>query len=295
MTGAFGNIDLSVVPRVYGANELGVLSLTAPGAAHPRVEYVGGELFVGLDHVHDGAAVTQSESEAWSQPFRDAVTDAVSSVGALPEAVDGALLIEDEMVAASVLVQSTRAAAAAVDGAPVLFALRRDRVVIVGADDESGVARVLDLAEELYDAGGPLVSAHPVVLAEGAWAPFPWREQFPSLEMRFERVLRLFSVRAYEAQTVALQRPDVHIADPKIRVLDSGVTTTFAAWPKGTATLLPVVDNVIIADPASDGTKLSVATLDQFLDAAGDAVVRTGLSPARYFIPGEPPRSSQAG
>ena len=293
MTGAFGNIGVSVVPRVYGASELGVLSMTAAGEAHPRVEYVGGELFVGLDYAPDGAAVTQGEAESWSEPFTEAVARSVSSAGALPKPVDGVVLIEDEVVAASVLVQPARVVTAAVVGAPVLFALRRDRVVLVGADDEAGVARVLDLAEELYDAGGSLVSANPVVLADDAWAPFPWRERFPALEMRFERVLRLFSVRAYEAQGMVLQRPDVHIADAKIRVIESGVTTTFAAWPKGTATLLPVVDNVIIADSSSGKAKLSVATLDQFLDAAGDAVVRTGLSPLRYFIPGEPPRPSQ--
>ena len=145
---------------------------------------------------------------------------------------------------------------------------------------------MLTLADELFEAGGPLVSGHPIVLTEGAWAPFPWRERLPELELRFERMLRLFSVRAYEAQSAMLQRPDVHIADAKIRVLDSGVTTTFATWPKGTATLLPVVDNVIIADPA--GT-LSVATFAQFLDAGGDAIVRTGLSPLRYFVPGDRP------
>ncbi|MDW4573527.1 hypothetical protein R8Z57_12155 [Microbacterium sp. M3] len=295
VTSAFGDVGVSVVPRVYGASELGVLSLTAPGEAHPRVEYVGGELFVGLDRAQDGAAITQGEAESWTQPFRDAVTAALTSSVAVPAPVEGVVVIEDEVVAASVLVQPSRVAAAALTGAPVLFALRRDRVAIVGADDESAVARVLDLAEELYDAGGPLVSAHPVALSENGWTPFAWRERFPSMELRFERVLRLFSVRAYEAQSVVLQRPDVHIADPKLRVLESGATATFATWPKGTATLLPVVDNVIIADSSSGTASLSVATLKQFLDAAGDAVVRTGLSPARYFVPGEPPRAAQAG
>ncbi|KJQ53326.1 hypothetical protein [Microbacterium sp. SA39] len=147
------------------------------------------------------------------------------------------------------------------------------------------------LAEELYDAGAPLVSAHPIVRTDAEWAPFPWREQFPALEMRFERVLRLFSVRAYEAQTAALQRPDVRYIDPKVRVLDSGVTTTFAAWPKGVASLLPVVDNVIVANSSGEGTQLSVTTMAQFLEAGGDAIVRTGLSPARYFVPGEAPRN----
>jgi hypothetical protein len=172
----------------------------------------------------------------------------------------------------------------------VLVALSRDRLVLVGARDEAGLARVLDLAEERFEAGGPLVSAHPIVLEDGAWAPFPWGDRSPELQSRFHRVIRLFGVRAYEAQSAALQRPDVHLADPKVHVREDGVTVTFAAWPKGTATLLPVVDNVVIADPSGS---VSVATMGDFLEAAGDAVVRTGLSPARYFVPGAPPRDSE--
>lgn len=289
MTNTFGSVDVNVVTRVYGASELGVLSITAPGEAHPRVEYVGGELFVGLDET-DGAAITQGQAQGWSRPFPDVVAATVATAGPLPEPADGSILIEDEAVASAVLVDPTRAAGAALQGTPVVFALSRDRLVIVGADSEAGVARVLDLAEELYETSRPLLSAHPIILTDGGWAPFPWRGRFPALEMRIERVLRLFSVRAYEAQGRALQRPDVHLADPKIRVLDSGVTTTFAAWPKGTATLLPVVDNVIVVDPSGDRAQLSVTTFKEFLDAVGDAVIRTGMSPLRYFVPGAPPR-----
>lgn len=285
MTGALGKVGVNVVPRVYGASELGVLSLTAPGEAHPRVEYVGGEMFVGLDEV--GVAVTQGQAEGWVSPFRDVLVATTASAGALPEPVSGAIVVDDELLASAVLLDPARVAGARLEGAPVVFALTRDRLVIVGADDEAGVVRVLDLAEQLYEAGGRLVSAHPVVLSDGVWSRFPWLERFPALELRIQRMLRLFGVRAYEAQTVALQRPDIHLADPKIQVLDTGVTVTFAAWPKGTATLLPVVDNVMIADPSGS---ISVATMNEFLDAAGDAVVRTGMSPLRYFVPGEQPR-----
>lgn len=277
---------MDAVARIYAASELGVLSVTAPGDAHPRVEYVGGELFVGLIDSETAAAVTQGQVKAWTRPFADAVASAVASAAAVPDADDGLILIQDEVLAASVLIDPTRAASAALSGAPVLFALSRDRVAIVGADDEAAAGRVLDLAEELYESGGALVSAHPVVLADGQWARFNPIERFPNLEMRLHRVLRLFSVRAYEAQSAALQRPDVHFIDPKIRVLETGVTTTFGAWPKGTASLLPVVDNVIVADPSG---AISFAAFDQFLEAAGDAITRTGLSPARYFIPGEAP------
>lgn len=285
MTGAFGNVGVVAVPRVYGASELGVLSLTAPGAAHPRVEYIGGELFVGLDEA--GAAVTQGQVEGSTRPFADMVAASVASAGALPDPVEGVIIVEDETIAAAVLVDRARAAAAPLEGDPVVFALSRERFVILGAEDEAGVGRVLDLAESLYEEGGPLVSIHPIVLTADGWAPFRWFDRFPALELRIQRALRLFSVRAYEAQTVALQRPDVHIADPKIHVREDGVTLTFAAWPQGTATLLPVVDNVMVANPSG---AISVTTMDEFLTAAGDAVVRTGLSPVRYFVPGEPPR-----
>ncbi|WP_447942493.1 hypothetical protein [Microbacterium aurum] len=293
MTDTIGGIGVALVPHIYGASQLGVLSVTAPGPAHPRVEYVGGDLFVGLDERRDGAAtaVTEGQADAWPQPFREVLLAALGAATALPDAVEGATVITDEADAAAILLEPARLAGRQLSGAPVVLALARDRVVLVGADDEAALTRALDLAEELYDAGGPLVSAHPIVLQDDAWAPFDWRERVPSLRPRFERVLRLFSVRAYEAQTVALQRPDVHISDPKIRVLDDGVTVTFATWPKGTATLLPVVDNIIIADPSG---QLSVATMAEFLDAAGDAVVRTGLSPARYFVPGERPRDTGA-
>lgn len=290
MTSTFGEAGMDVVARIYAASELGVLAITAPGEAHPRVEFVGGDLFVGLNHVGDGTPVTQGEAEKSAQPFADAVAAAVASAGEIPAANEGVILIEDEVLAASVLADPTRLAAVTLSGGPVLFALARQHVAIVGADDEAAVARVLDLAEELYDAEGPLVSAHPVAVVDGQWARFDWLTRYPSLEMRIQRVLRLFTVRAYDAQGAALQRPDVRYLNAKIQVLETGVTTTFAAWPKGTASLLPVVDNVIIADPSG---ALSVATLNQFLDAAGDAVVRTGLSPARYFIPGEQPTAAE--
>jgi len=285
VTQTSGEAVATATARIYGASELGVLSFTSPGAAHPRVEYVGGDLFVGLDRP-DGTAITQGDVESWSAPFGEIVASVLAAAPELPATDAGTIVIEDEALAAAVLVDPRRLPVGEFAGDPVVFALARDRVVFVGADDHAAIERVLTLADELYEAAGPLVTGHPLVRADGAWAPLRWRELFPELGLRFERMLRLFSVRAYDVQSVALQRPDVHIADAKIRVLDSGVTTTFAAWPKGTATLLPVVDNVIIADPS--GT-LSVATFDQFLDAGGDAIVRTGLSPLRYFVPGDQP------
>lgn len=289
MTSAFGSASAHDAPHIYGANELGVLAITAPGEAHPRVEFVGGDVFIGIDHAGDESPVTQGEDEKAALPFPDALATAIVPAGRIPEPIDGVIHVEDEVLAASVLFDRPRTAGVPLEGAPVVFAFARDRLVIVGENDEAAFAAALDIAEELFEAGAALVSAHPLILDRGAWAPFGWRERLPALAMRFERVMRLFSVRAYEVQSRALRRPDVHYADPKIHVREDGVTLTFATWPKGTATLLPVVDNIMVADPTG---KISVATFGEFMDAGGDAIVRTGLSPLRFFVPGEPPRTA---
>lgn len=276
-----------LTPRLYGATELGVLSITAPGEAHPRVLYVGGELFVGLSRP-DGAAITQGEVEGWAEPFADVLAAANSAAAPLPEPTDGVILVEDETLAAAVLTDPSSLAGMPLKGTAVVWALARTTLVISGSDDERGIAKVLELAESLYAAEGPLVSIHPVTLDGSQWAPYQWTAATEEQRLGIHRAIRLFGVRGYEAQTAALQRPDVHVADPKVHVREDGVTVTFATWPKGTATLLPVTDSVVVADPSGS---ISVAEFGEFLDAAGDLVVKTGLSPSRYFVRGVQPSS----
>lgn len=272
-----------VTPHIYGASELGVLSSTHPGKAQPRVRYIGGELFAGLDKA-DGTWVSQGEAEGWASPFNDVLIGSFAGAGDLPQPQDGVLVIEDEVLATAVLNEPARLADLDVNGAPVVWALARTTVVISGADDERGIAKVLELAEELYESGAQLASIHPIVVDGAEWAPYNWTAATEAQNLPIHRALRLFGVRAYEAQTVALQRPDVHVADPKVHVREDGITVTFAAWPKGTATLLPVTDSVIVADPA--GT-VATTSMDEFLDAMGDQATKTGLSPTRYFIAGK--------
>lgn len=271
-----------LIPKLYGATELGVMELTAPGNAHPRVNYVGGEVFLGLTKA-DGTWVTRAEAAGWDS-FDDAV---VASLTATPQDLspsDGVLVVDDALIAAALLYQPSRVSGLDVKGAPVAWVLAPDVVVFSGADDERGIAKAIELAEELYAASAALVSIHPIMLDEGEWAPYGWSAATEAQSLLISRVIRLFGVRGYERQTAEVDRPDVHVADPKIHVNEAGVTMTFASWPKGTATLLPVVDNVVVADPAGS---ISVATFDQFLDAMGDLVTKTGLSPTRLFIAGK--------
>ena len=293
MTNAAGDGSTRRTPHLYGASELGVLSVTAPGDAHPRVRYLGGELFVGLDDA-DGSAVTQGEAQAWDREFVDVLLDA-SGTGELPSPGDGVVVLTDETVASSFLNDppglAAAAAAAGIDGPAVVWALARTTVVIAGAGDGRGVTKALELAEELYAAEAPLVSIHPVVVAGSEWAAYDWSAASEDQQLAVHRAIRLFGVRAYEAQTrvltsPALNRPGLHVADPKIHVREDGATVTFVAYPKGTASLLPVADSVLIADPAA---KLGAMPFGDFLEALGDRAVETELSPTRYFIPGAAP------
>lgn len=274
----------NLTPHVYGAGELGVLSLTAPGEAHPRVRYIGGELFTGLDHAA-GGWVTQGEAEQWQRPFNEVLVDSFVGASGLPEPRDGVLVIDDEVLATAILNEPARLTGLDVKGVPVVWALAREVLVVSGSDDERGVAKVLELAEELYASGARIASIHPIVVADGEWAPYDWSAATEEQQLPIHRVVRLFGVREYELQTAVLKRPDVHVADPKIHVREDGVTVTFAAWPKGTATLLPVVDNVLVAEP---GGSLGAMTLDEFLTQAADIVEETELSPMRYYVKGKP-------
>lgn len=289
MTTVDANATAPRTLRLYGASELGVLSLVAPGDAHPRVRHLGGELFAGLDE--HGVAVAEGQTAPWIPSFPEVLDEVVADSAEPPVASEGIIQIDDEAVAVAALTDPARIPTAGLAGAPVVFALARNRVLIAGADDEAAVGRILDLADELYDDGAPLVSAHPVVLVDGGWDRFDVAAAFPALDPRRQRVLRLWGVRAYERQGEALRdEKDVHVAAPKVHVREDGVTVTFAAWPQGTATLLPVVDNVMIATPEG---KISTTTMNEFLDAAGDRITRTGLSPVRYYVPGDRPRAAE--
>jgi hypothetical protein len=284
-------LGAAYVPRLYGADELGVLAVTAPGDSHPRVRYIGGDVFDGLVAV-DGSAVTQGDVAGWDREFVDVLLEA-SGTPDLPEAIDGVIVLEDEALASSFLNAPKRLSAAApaagISGIPVVWVLARTAVVISGSDDPRGVAKVIDLAESLYSSDAPLVSIHPLVASGEEWAPYDWSAATEDQEKSLYRIVRLFSVRGYEVQRRALEeperrRPGLHIADPMVHVRDDGYTLTFATYPKGRATLLPVTDSVIVADP--DGKTVGTMLFDDFLAELGDLVVTTELTPRRYFIPG---------
>ena len=101
ITAVFGDVEIDITPRIYGASELGVLSLTAPGDAHPRVVYVGGELFVGLDR-STGGAITQGDAAQAAAPFDDTVAAALPQQTTF-ETRDGLATVTDETQAAAVL------------------------------------------------------------------------------------------------------------------------------------------------------------------------------------------------
>ncbi|MES2866192.1 hypothetical protein [Microbacterium profundi] len=268
--------------RMFDATALGILDLSTSAEDMPWVQFVAAELYVGLQIGND-AVVTVAQAAAWDVLFADALNAAFESLPPLEIGVDrGVTEITDEQQVAALFLDPSRAAVLEVSGDLVIVPLAQTRVVITGTDDERGFARAIEIADELLAEGSRLTSIHPIGSRDGQWVPFPWRDRFPALVGAISRVTREFGVRAYKEQECVLDAGDVRVLEPKLDKLETGVTATFATWLSGTAALLPVVDNVIIA--SADG-RIGVMGFAQFIEQAGDAVVRTGLVPIRYYVP----------
>lgn len=268
--------------QMFDATELGILELTTSPEEMPRVQFVAAELYIGLQ-IGDEAVVTVARANAWDVSFTDALKAAFESLPPFEIGADrGVTEITDEQQVAALFLDPSRAAGLEVSGDLVIVPLAQTRVVITGTDDERGFARAIEVADGLFADGARLASIHPIGSRSGQWFPFPWRDRFPALSDAISRVTREFGVRAYREQESALDAGDVRVLEPKLDKLETGVTVTFATWLSGTAALLPVVDNVFIASAQG---QIGVMGFAQFIEQAGDAVVRTELVPIRYYIP----------
>lgn len=278
----FADVSDRLRLQLFDATELGILELSTPADEMPRVQFAAGELYVGLRQGEDGF-VTVARADAWGVPFTDALKVAFDAVPPMDPGADrGVTVLTDEEQVAALLLAPSRAAALEVQGDLAIVPLSQTRTVVTGTDDERGFARALEVADELLAEGARLASIHPIGSANGQWFPYPWRDRHPALAGTISRITREFGVRAYREQAAALDAGAVRVLEPKLDELDSGVTVTFATWLSGTAALLPVVDNVVVA--TRDG-QVGVMGFAQFIEQAGDAVVRTELAPIRYYIP----------
>ena len=268
--------------QMFDATELGILELTTPADQMPKVRFVAAELYAGL-RAGEAGFVTVAQADAWGAPFTDALKVAFDAVPPLDlGGARGTAEITDEEQVVALFLSPSRAAALGVSGDLAIVPLAQHRVVVTGTDDQAGFARAIEVADQLLAEGDRVASIHPIGSLDGQWFPFPWRDRFPDLAGDISRVARGFGVRGYLEQEAALDAGEVRVLRPRLDTLDSGVTVTVATWLSGTAALLPVVDNVMVA--GRDG-RIGVMGFAQFIEAAGDAVVRTQLAPIRYYIP----------
>lgn len=268
--------------QMFDATQLGILDLTTPLEAMPRVQFVAAELYIGLQAAGE-AFVTVAQADAWGVPFTDALKAAFEAVPPLEVGdVRGVTEIIDEQQVAALFLDPSRADALEVSGDLAIVPLAQKRSVITGTDDECGFARAIEMADELLAEGARVASIHPIGSPNGQWSAFPWRDRFPALANDISRITRGFGVRAYLEQASALDAGDVRVLEPKFDKLETGVMVTFATWLSGTAALLPVVDNVVVASAQG---QIGVMGFAQFIEKAGESVVLTDLAPIRYYIP----------
>lgn len=277
--------------RLYGAAELGIRTTRGEDDDLPRTQYVGGELFVGVDVVGDGRiSVSQLQDRRWYDHmdvrFPALIRDAAWRAPFDREQRHGGHCeITDKEQAAAFLVSRDHTARviARLDnqGDTVVIALTSTSVIVTGSEDEAGIRFILDRAAALVDDGAELMSIHPLVWRNAQWLPFDWRGDFPHLASRIDAVIRRVGVLQYTAQAPALERRGVVVATAELIEGPDGTVTTRAIWRQRTRALLPVVDDVVVEDFAGRRTTMSMPA---FVERAGPGVRPADVSPMRYEV-----------
>ncbi len=187
--------------RLYGAQDLEARRAHSGPGEMPCTKRLGDDLVLGADLKipwEPRATITEAHAEAWEAQhgvrFPALLRAASDHAPVGRERIeDGVCVIRDEQQAAAVLFDPRHSARIVKPPSGPGFAMRGDLVVLVpsrtclvmtGSEDEAGVARAIDLAEEAGASGEELVSVQPLVHQWGQWLPFDWGAAFPALATR---------------------------------------------------------------------------------------------------------------
>ncbi|TWT38781.1 DUF1444 family protein [Blastopirellula retiformator] len=174
------------------------------------------------------------------------------------------------------------------EGAPIAVAPNRDSLIIVGSDDDDGLAMMLDLIEQSISDPRP-VSAIPVRLVDGEWETWLPEPSHP-LYGRFREFQVQSLLGEYEEQKAMLEGvfeetgTDIFVASyTAIQRNESGEIVTYCVWTRDVNGLLPKTDFVLFGDPGRLGTVAS-ASWDKVESIVGDLMEDLETYPPRYRV-----------
>jgi hypothetical protein len=177
-----------------------------------------------------------------------------------------------------------------VRGDPVALLPHRDHLFVTGANDESGLGRVAELARPLLDEPHR-VTGRAFVWRDGAWQPFVPADGHPH-RRRFLDLVRVTDAANYEEQKQALEEQarargdDVFVASVLVATDPaSGETTTVCSWTEGVPTLLPRADRIAFVSPGeAEETSIVYVPWDDALALMSGAMTAQGIDPERWRV-----------
>lgn len=177
-------------------------------------------------------------------------------------------------------------------GKPVALAPDRDCLIVTGSEDIQGLLQMAAMGHVRFEEGIRLISGRPVVLEGSAWTPFRppdiVRSAFVQLANVYDE-LRYWTQASLLRRIAAGRKDDVAIAE--VVRFPTGPSNQFALlarWEKGSATLLPKGDVVLMVDRSTD--TFAIAEWDDVVRVVGHRMVRTGDVPARFRVTHFPSR-----
>jgi hypothetical protein len=176
-------------------------------------------------------------------------------------------------------------------GDPVALLPQRDHLLLTGADDESGLGRIAELAEPLL-AEPHRVTGRAFVWRDGRWQLFLPPETHPHHES-FRRLVTLTVAEDYNEQRAVLEQRhaatgvDLFVAAVLLRTdVASGEMRSVCTWTEGIRTLLPHADEIAFVVPAESESdnEIRLVPWDRPVAPLGHAMEAQGLLPERWLV-----------
>ena len=265
-------------------------------------------LEVGLDLPGGILSVSQADLDKWGMTFEEALTQAnrnalLGGVDRFREVQSGVFVSDwRDDYDTSRLHLTEVIGSVVVKGRPVAMIPERGVLLLTGADDPAGLARVAEIAADVLQKPGAATGM--AFRLDGGWTPF-----LPSRDHRAFALLKRLSVDTMAScqagqteRLVALNEKrgiDVYVDTP-VLVTDKadGSRISIASWFHDLDTFLPEVDEIIIGGPSTRGAKLNILgriTWDTAREQLADLMEPVEGYPARWRVRASPSAERLAG
>jgi uncharacterized protein YtpQ (UPF0354 family) len=176
------------------------------------------------------------------------------------------------------------------NGKPVASIPSRGVLLVTGADDEAGLAKLAELTfQVLEDVQKPL-SGFVVMLENQQWISFPNRGR--PMDLPVVNLVKRWAARNYDEQKSNLehffekQGIDIFVASVLLmEKKEGGEISTISVWSEGVDTLLPKTELIVIRKETDHQILVPWSTAVTII---GDYLEPTDDSPIRYRIQGFP-------